>query len=233
MTRPWKEQSQLAAGQMCRSGRAARIRIGFPEVPDTWRYARAEFKNGSLYILGHPVMEAWEAPYMRRLAEIATANGGMVLEVGFGLGLSSGYIQQHDIKRHIVIEANSDVFGRLQHFARLAPRPVDPWFGFWQDLLPTIPDNSIDGILFDTYPMKESELHCNHFAFFGEAYRVLRPGGVFTYYSDEITDLSPQHLDLLREAGFTSIDHEVCSVEPPEECLYWSSKTIVAPVVVK
>jgi guanidinoacetate N-methyltransferase len=211
----------------------ARVTIGFPELPASWRYAPAHFRNGSLTILGHPVMEDWEAPYMHRLAGIAAGNGGVVLEVGFGLGLSAGYLQRHEIERHIVLEANGDVFARLLDFARRAPRPVDARLGFWQDLLPTIPDGSIDGILFDTYPMNESELHCNHFTFFAEAHRVLRPGGIFTYYSDEITDFSPRHLSLLRAAGFTSIEREVCAVDPPAGCLYWRSETIMVPVIVK
>lgn len=46
-----------------------------------------------LIIDGHPVMEQWEKPYMFKLGEVATRNGGRVLEVGFGLGLSATSIQ--------------------------------------------------------------------------------------------------------------------------------------------
>ena len=45
-------------------------------------------------------MESWEKPYMEALADVATRNGGRVLEVGFGLYLSANGVQAHEIVEH-------------------------------------------------------------------------------------------------------------------------------------
>lgn len=58
-----------------------------------WVGIKADLTEERLDIDGHPVMQSWEAPYMASLAAVATRNGGRVLEVGFGLGLSAGAIQ--------------------------------------------------------------------------------------------------------------------------------------------
>ena len=211
----------------------ARLQIGFAADIDRWRDAHAEFENGELTILGHPVMQTWETPYMLRLADIAAGGGGTILEVGFGLGISSRFVQYCRPTKHVIIEANAEVFDALEAFAASALCPVEPIHGFWQDVLPTLADASFDGVLFDTYPLAEDEVHQNHYPFFAHAHRVLKPGGVFTYYSDEIDEISPEHMVRLNEAGFDNVEFEVCDVTPPPGCEYWSSSTIVAPVAVK
>ena len=50
-----------------------------------WRHAPAHFDGRSLVINGCRVMEDWEQPYMQRLAAVATAKGGDILELGYGL----------------------------------------------------------------------------------------------------------------------------------------------------
>jgi guanidinoacetate N-methyltransferase len=212
---------------------ASRMHIGFIDDPAEWKAAEAVFGDGSLEILGHPVMEDWETPYMRDLAAIATRNGGTILEIGFGMGISANFIQKQDISEHIVIEANQDVFQSLRKFSKYSRKPVRPLFGLWQDVIDRIAPNSVDGILFDTYPLTVEEIHCNHFPFFSHACRILKPGGVLTYYSDEIDSFSSRHLETLTKAGFTQISFELSQVTPPKDCLYWTSSSILAPIVVK
>ena len=76
-----------------------------------WRDAQATFTEEKLEIFGRPIMEKWEDPYMKELANIATSNGGKILEVGFGMGISARYIQEHEIEEDIIIEGNADVIG--------------------------------------------------------------------------------------------------------------------------
>jgi guanidinoacetate N-methyltransferase len=211
----------------------SRCEIGF--LPDfhMWKDEKATFTEEELVIQGHPVMERWEDSYMEELARICTMNGGDILEIGFGMGISAEYIQTHSIDNHIIIEANTDVFNMLTQFAKESARPITALHGFWQDLTKTLPDSSIDGILFDTYPLTKDEIHQNHFTFFAEAFRLLRPGGILTYYSDEIDSFGEVHLRKLEEAGFTKINKKICKVTPPEGCQYWKSTTILAPIISK
>jgi guanidinoacetate N-methyltransferase len=119
-------------------------------------------------------------------------------------------------------------------FKAVVNTPVEALFGFWEQITKNvIADESLSGILFDTYPLHEEEIHQNHFPFFKEAYRMLKPGGVLTYYSDEIKDFSRAHLRALNDAGFIHIDKKICIVSPPKDCAYWQSNTIVAPIITK
>jgi guanidinoacetate N-methyltransferase len=210
-----------------------RLKIGFNEVSKKWQSARADFTENKLTICGHPVMERWEDNYMRMLAEIATRNGGIILEVGYGLGISAFYIQNHQIKKHIIIEANQAVYEKAREFSEQSNYEIELILGFWENTIFKLKDESIDGILFDTYPLEIKEVHCNHFDFFNEAYRLLKPKGVLTYYSDEINNFSEQHVGFLKNAGFTDIQSKICRVSPPADCQYWRSNTILAPIIIK
>jgi guanidinoacetate N-methyltransferase len=214
--------------------RAMYSEVGFAGK-EAWKAAPAKLDGHNLTILGHPVMEDWEHPYMQRLAEVATSNGGHVLEIGFGLGISAGYIQKaENLVRHTIIEANRDI-AKLGHaFAKEAKREVHILEGLWEELIDKIPDNSLDGILHDAYPLDESEVMGQaHFA--KTAYKKLRPGGVFTYFSDEIHRFRPDHLKKLLDAGFKreNISGEVVPVTPPADCRYWNGPSILAPRLIK
>lgn len=221
----WNDQRDETFGK--------RMDIGFGELKERWRKAEAVYTDDTLKICGHPVMESWEHEYMKELARIATMNGGKVLEVGFGMGISAAYVQEHEIDEHLIIEANTEVVKKAEAFARSAKRPARILAGFWEEVVADIPNGSLSGILFDTYPLVPEEVHRNHFPFFQEAQRMLRPGGVLTYYSDEISQFSPLHMQCLRAAGFRKISGKVCDVLPPEDCEYWTAKTILAPIIIK
>jgi guanidinoacetate N-methyltransferase len=214
-----------------------RKNIGFPSKQEQWCEAPAIYDEHTLRIAGHPVMEDWEQNYMDVLGVIAAGAGGRVLELGYGMGLSSAAIQAHDIDSHIVIECHPDVIRKAvtDFKPSIDNGKMHVYSGFWQDVTPTLASGIFDGILFDTYPLKEEEIHGNHFWFFEEAFRLLKPGGILTYYSDEATHLSDPHVQKLVDAGFKRKDiaFEICEVVPPADCEYWQASTIVAPIIRK
>jgi guanidinoacetate N-methyltransferase len=146
-----------------------------------WVEQSADYVEDRLDIDGHPVMQAWETNYMGELAKIATSKGGRVLEVGFGMAISATAVQQFPIDEHIIMEANAGVFKKLEGFKEKYPNVTPMGPALWQDSVGKIEDNSIDGILYDTYPLNKEEQHVHQFDFLKEAYRMLKPGGIITY----------------------------------------------------
>lgn len=218
-----------------------RKRIGFPTKVQFLR-KHALFTRDSLCIAGHEIMQRWETNYMKKLASIACKNGGIVLEVGFGLGISAHFIQQYKyssktpkLRKHIIIEAHPGVcrYAKKMFEKEMRSGQLKLVKGFWQKATKKIRAGSVDGILFDTYPLSEKEIHKNHFFFFKEAHRLLKKGGILTYYSDEAKRFSYAHIQKLKEAGFKKIHWESCKIKPPKESMYWRKRTILAPVIIK
>ncbi|SNQ48106.1 conserved hypothetical protein [Frankia canadensis] len=192
--------------------------------------------DGTLLVSGQEVMQTWEAPLMRALARSVTAAGGSVLEIGFGLGLSAGFVQEAGAARHVVVEANPSTARVAEQWAVAdGRRGVEIVTGRWQDALPAL--GRFDGILFDTYPMDEAEvdayvLRDATFAehFFPHAAEHLTDDGVFTYYSNEIDSLSRRHQRaLLRHFRAFSVE-VVDGLRPPDDCSYWWAPSMAVVV---
>ncbi len=193
------------------------------------------FKKGKKELVNQ-IMQDWEKPYMKELASIATSKGGTVLEVGFGMGISAGFIQKvKKMKSHVVVECHPLVIAsaKKKFPAAIKSERLKILKGFWEDVTKNIPDKSFDGILFDSCPLDKEVEFFQFFPFFKEAYRLLKDDGIFTYFSDEPKTISVEHRALLKKAGFKDIKYKVCAVNPPKDCIYWKHKTIVAPIVRK
>lgn len=201
-----------------------------------WIKAKPFFANRELLIKSYPVMQRWEDNYMKSLAAIATSGGGNVLEVGFGLGISAKYIERSKkVKLHTVIECHPSVIAFAKKLFReeLKSGHMKLIKGFWEDVTPNMPNKSFDGILFDTSPLECGVDFFHFFPFFREAFRLLKDDGVFTYFSDEATEISELHLVELRRAGFKNIRFKICKVHPPKTCKYWKHRTIISPIIKK
>nr|WP_241835274.1 class I SAM-dependent methyltransferase [Pseudofrankia asymbiotica] len=181
--------------------------------------------DDELVVSGQEVMQAWEYPLMRALARAVARPGGSVLEVGFGMAISAGYVQDAGAARHTIIEANPQVADTARTWA--AERPgVEIIEGRWQDVIGGL--GRYDGILFDTYPLTEAEVDEYYvrgatFAehFFATAAEHLADGGAFTYYSNEIDSVSRRHQRaLLRHFGAFGV-RVVDGLTPPADCTYW------------
>jgi guanidinoacetate N-methyltransferase len=204
----------------------------FAQHVGEWKEAKATFTEDKLEIFGRQVMQKWEEPYMKELANVVTCNGGKILELGFGMGISARYIQEYEIEEHIIIEGNADVFVKLEEFAQQAKHKVTPIFGIWQDVVDSLPNDNFDGILFDTVSITEDEVAKMPYYFAEQAYRLLKKGGVFTRFMREI-EITPDYRQFLNEVGFFNISSNLCSVNPPKDCLYWDRPVMLAPIIIK
>jgi|TARA_B100000073_G_scaffold337558_1_gene333631 hypothetical protein len=95
-----------------------------------------------LYVMGD-----WEDPIMKAHAEITCRNGGHILEVGFGMGISANYIQEQDIKSHTIIELNDEVYKKAVEWAKDKPN-TEIVSGDWKTLEL---NKKFDAIFFDAY----------------------------------------------------------------------------------
>lgn len=223
-------------------------------VHKKWVTEKADFSplaNGcqSLVIDGQAVMESWEKPYMAALAEVATRKGGRVLEVGFGLHISADAVQTHKIDEHIIIEANADVFESCKKWASEQKNKVTPMHGLWQDQIALVEDNSLDGILYDTYPLNAEEQHTHQFDFLKAAFKKLKVGGIMTYCNlTSIGLLKTKHPDWKEMFEKTQKPHLLAmgckeediepfeihkGLEPPKDCRYYHHSEALCPVIIK
>jgi len=202
-----------------------RKKIGF-HSKQGWKKHSAIYTKNSLSIAGHQIMSIWEKNYMKRLANIATKKGGSILEIGYGMGISANFIEKSKkVKKHTIIEFHPDVIKKCKEkYNNEIKRKIILFKGFWENVTKKLLSKSFDGIFFDTYPLHEKQIHKNHFYFFKEANRLLKKGGILTYYSDEAIKFSEEHLKELKQAGFKNINFKVCKVNPPKNCIYWNKK---------
>lgn len=216
--------------------REAHMAIPYPETRADFGQAAAVFDGDALTIAGHPVMQGFQDGYMQALADIAGSNGGDVLEIGYGMGLAARHFAaQPNIRTRTVIECHPDVIARcLANFrSDLAAGTLRIIAAYWEDAVGMLADESFDGILFDTYPTTRDDVELSHFPFFPHAHRLLRPGGVLTYYGDEPIELPPEHLAKLAAAGFTDVTQTVVALPRQDNPLYWQADTMVAPAARK
>jgi len=184
------------------------------------------------------IMEDWQRPLMEAMAAIAVRAGGDVLEIGFGRGVSAGMIQQVGVRSHTIIECNPHVIARFERWREtLTDRDLRLVPGLWQDVIDSL--GEFDAVFFHTYALDEDEavelLESNvTFAapFFPVAAAHLRPGGVFTYLSNEIDSLGRAHQRLLFE-HFRSVQLRRVSLALPEDVrdAWWADSMVVVEAV--
>ena len=85
---------------------------------------------------------------MKHHAECVCSNGGDILEIGFGMGISAGYIQDNNPKSHTIIESHPQVISRALDWAKDRDN-VTIVQGDWYDKYSKLP--TYDGIFYDAY----------------------------------------------------------------------------------
>jgi amino acid adenylation domain-containing protein len=206
-----------------------------------WGSHHAEYDEHNLFIAGQQVMQDWELPLMDAMAKVVTESHGDILEAGFGMALSATCIQKYGCRSYTILEANDEVVKRFHEWKKQFPgRDIRLIHGRWHDTHHQVPDESMDGVFFDTVPTFEDEYLREVIDnvvmaedFFPVAARVLRPGGIFTWYTNEIDTLSRRHQRLIQKY-FRSFEVTVCRpLYPPEDCHYWFADSMVVVKAVK
>ena len=117
------------------------------------------FEEDRIYFLGNDseereVMMDWEDTLMSASAAYVTENGGDILEIGFGMGISAGYIQSHSISSHTIIENHPEIIPLALNWASDKPNVIIVT-GSWYSNLDNLP--TYDGLFYDTYGDADNE----------------------------------------------------------------------------
>lgn len=180
------------------------------------------------------IMEDWQIPIMERMAAIVAESHGDVLEVGFGRGVSASMIQDAGVSSHTIVECNESVIRRFQEWrGRYPDRDIKLIEGRWQDVEDEL--DEYDGVFFHTYPLTMEEFfeYVNDSVTFAESFfetaaGILRPGGVFTYLTNEIDSFSRSHQRLLLD-HFEEFSMLRQPLEVPDDVrdMWWADSMIV------
>ena len=159
------------------------------------------------WVLSSPlpeVMMGWEDELMKRHAEVACQNGGDILEVGFGMGISATYIQEQNPKSHTIVEIHPQVLEKLDAWAA-GRENVKIVRGDWHKKFQRGKLDRYDGVFYDGF----GDLN---FREIGKAYTQLcKKGGIFTFWNAMEKSSNVYGIDAI---------YETIAVDPPENSYF-------------
>ena len=144
------------------------------------------------------VMMSWESPIMEKSAEYICHNKGDILEIGFGMGLCSDYIQSQGVNSHTIVEIHPQIIDKLNKWAEDKSN-VTIVEGDW---LTSDITNKYDGIFLDTF----GDLSLDSFKIF--ALSKAKDGAKITYWNNEEKEHNPY--------SFDSVSYETVGIVPDE-----------------
>jgi spermidine synthase len=158
--------------------------VRHPAQPISPDIAVRDATNGekTLYINGSQAMQEWEAPLMRRSAELLCRKGGAFLECGLGFGISALVIARHPkTTKHTVVEIYPEVIEQFRKTTPELPENLELANADFFEYIESVPDDSVDGMMFDPWLPREirddkkwwNRLMTDHVT------RVIKPGGQF------------------------------------------------------
>lgn len=112
---------------------------------------KVTFTDTNIHYTDNPnriVMDKISKPLMEAYSHIVCQNGGIVLDVGFGMGFSAN--KMYELADHYhCIEINDQIYDKLVEWAADKPN-VTVWYGDWKEIIPQL-QIKFDGIFMDTY----------------------------------------------------------------------------------
>ena len=158
------------------------------------------------------VMMSWEAPIMEKSAEYICESNGDILEIGFGMGICSGYIQAQEVNSHTIVEIHPQIIEKLKIWAEEKDN-VTIVEGDWS----SVELDTYDGIFLDTFG-DESLSKFKDFVV-----SKAKSGAKVTYWNNYERE-DNQH-------DFSSIDYEVISIATESNLYTDISNTYYMPKV--
>ena len=161
-----------------------------------------ELNDNHLIIENQLITSIDEIDLMKDMTEIVGNKGGTIVEVGFGMGISAKMIDSYEtVNTHIIIEANKNVYNNLVKYAdNITNVNIIPELNFFENWVTNQPSNLCDGFFFDPNPLNPLVGINYIYNNFKEIYRILKPGGAFTFF-DNLTD-SQVTINCLLNNGF-------------------------------
>jgi len=157
------------------------------------------------------VMMGWEGSIMSASAAYVCEGGGDILEIGFGMGMSAGYIQSHSISSHTIIENHPQIITKAQEWASEKSN-VTIITGSWYDVKDNL--STYDGLFYDTW----GDDNMNQFS--SSLSTLVKTGGVVTWWNT-----------LSEENNYYNIPNVIYtqySVNPPSNS-YFNNTTYYLP----
>ena len=185
-------------------------------MEEDWKNSPIHLLNDVLFIGGNDVMLTYENIIMKEMAEILKNCDGKIVEAGYGMGISAKYLDSYkNIKTHVIVEANKYVYDNLINYANtVKDKDIIPVFDFFENWILKESNESYDGVFFDTFPINCKGPNFDDFTIrnFKEIYRILKFGGLFTFYDHYIYDINLIKKQLI-EVGFLeeNIKFKYCS----------------------
>ena len=160
------------------------------------------------------VMHSWEKPLMEAKADFVCKDGGHILELGFGMGISATAIQSHNIKSHTICEIHPQIIKNLKEWAKDKPNVII-LEGDWYDNIDKM--KKYDGILFDTHRDPSTILFKNFIP------KIANKGCKITWWNNADKEYN--------ELGLNNVNFKKIKVSPPKNNyfnypLYWMPKYI-------
>jgi guanidinoacetate N-methyltransferase len=195
--------------------------------------------RGQALLSDEEIMEDWQIPIMEAMARAVTDTHGDILEVGFGRGVASSLIQEQGVRSHTIVECNAHVIEGFPRWkGRYPGRDIRLVEGMWQDVVRSL--GPYDGIFFHTYPLTEQDfaeqvVRSVTFAehFFPVAERLLRPGGRFSYLTNEADSLSRGHQRLLFRHFSSFALSRVTDLPLPDDTrdAHWAPEMVIVQAI--
>lgn len=129
------------------------------------------------------VMMEWERPIMQAHTQILMEAGTRVLNVGFGMGIIDGILQdQYKPTLHIIIEAHPDVYKKMLADKWDQKPNVRICHGKWQEVMPQLIQEGVelDAVFFDTYGEHSMDMEDFHV----QMSQILsKPNGIYSFFN--------------------------------------------------